>query len=611
MIFTAAWLLHRRSRGRIDVVHGCNPPDLFWLFGRIARGEGGAYVFDQHDVGPELATTKWGARGLRARALASITRGLERRSYETADLVLAPNDSYREIALSRGGVAADDILMIRNAPDVTRYRELAANAVVDPHRVGYVGVMGSQDGLDLLLDAWAIVTREPDLADAVLELVGDGEARGALERQARQLGLGDHVRFHGYRRAADFVPVLASCAVGISPDPPTPFNDVSTMVKVVDYLAMGRGVVAFDLRETRSVAGDAAVIASPATAEGLAQTLVGVMRDPELARRLGEAGAARVAAIGLDWSRSASALAGGYARLLDRERARRADSGVGPGARVLGEEAGLRIAFIGIRGVPANYGGFETFVEELGGRLVEAGHEVTVFGRDRWVPAAIREHRGMRIVRLPAPRSKYFETVIHTLFAAFALLLGRYDVVYVCNSANVPAVVVLLAARRRVVLNVDGLEWRRAKWNRIGRLYYRACAWIAARLPAEIVTDALVIQEHYREAYGRETTYFPYGTEIGSVAEDGLLASLGLETDRYILYVSRLEPENNAHVVIQAYAGVDTDLPLAVVGDAPYASDYIASPARHGRSTRPVPRRDLRPWLPRPPVQCDRLRPGD
>jgi glycosyltransferase involved in cell wall biosynthesis len=237
----------------------------------------------------------------------------------------------------------------------------------------------------------------------------------------------------------------------------------------------------------------------------------------------------------------------------------------------------LRIAFIGIRGVPANYGGFETFVEELGGRLVEAGHEVTVYGRDHWVPAATREYRGMRIVRLPAPRAKYFETVIHTLFAAFALLLRRFDVVYVCNSANVPAVIVLLAARHRVVLNVDGLEWRRAKWNRIGRLYYRACAWIAARLPAEIVTDALVIQEHYRDSYGRETTFFPYGTEITTVAEDGFLGSLDLQPGRFILYVSRLEPENNADVVIQAYAGVDTDLPLAVVGDAPYASDYIAS----------------------------------
>ncbi len=142
MLFTAGWLLHRRMRGRIDVVHGCNPPDLFWLFGRIARAEGGSYVFDQHDVGPELATTKWGGRGPRAGALSAITRWLERRSYQTADLVLAPNDSYRKIAITRGHVTPDVVLVIRNAPDLARYRELAAGAVVDPHRVGYVGRHG-------------------------------------------------------------------------------------------------------------------------------------------------------------------------------------------------------------------------------------------------------------------------------------------------------------------------------------------------------------------------------------------------------------------------------------------------------------------------------------
>lgn len=334
MVFTAAWLLARRTRGRIDVIHGCNPPDLFWLFGRLVRAEGGAYVFDQHDVGPELATTKWGGRGPRAHALGAVTRWLERRSYRTAALVLAPNDSYRQIAVTRGRVAPDDVLVIRNAPDVARYRELAAGATVDPHRVGYVGVMGSQDGLHLLLEAWAVVVREPDMTDAVLELFGDGEARPALERHAGRLGLGDRVRFHGYRKAAEFVPVLAGCAVGVSPDPPTPFNDVSTMVKVVDYLAMGRGVVAFDLRETRTVAGDAAVIASPPTAEGLAKAIVSVLRDPELGRRLGEAGSARVASIGLDWSRSASALVDGYARVLGRARARQpgVDTGFGPGA---------------------------------------------------------------------------------------------------------------------------------------------------------------------------------------------------------------------------------------------------------------------------------------
>jgi glycosyltransferase involved in cell wall biosynthesis len=340
MLFTAAWLLHRRSRGRIDVIHGCNPPDLFWLFGRLARAEGGHYVFDQHDVGPELATTKWGARGPRAGVLAAITRWLEHRSYRTADLVLAPNDSYRQIAVTRGRVPPEDVLVVRNAPDVARYRELAAGAVVDPHRVGYVGVMGSQDGLDLLVDAWAIVTREPDMTDAVLELVGDGEARAALERQVGRLGLGDRVRFHGYRRAAEFVPLLAACAVGVSPDPPTPFNDVSTMVKVVDYLAMGRGVVAFDLRETRAVAGEAVVVATPPTADGLARAVLGVMRDPEQSRRLGAAGSARVASIRLDWSRSASALVDGYERVLDRTPVRRSGTRDDVGRRV-GDATGV------------------------------------------------------------------------------------------------------------------------------------------------------------------------------------------------------------------------------------------------------------------------------
>jgi exopolysaccharide biosynthesis WecB/TagA/CpsF family protein len=237
----------------------------------------------------------------------------------------------------------------------------------------------------------------------------------------------------------------------------------------------------------------------------------------------------------------------------------------------------LRVAILGTRGVPANYGGFETFAEQLGKRLVHSGHEVTVYGRDLFVPRKARSYLGMRIVRLPAPQSKYFETVIHTLFSAFHALTQHYDIIYVCNSANVPAVILLRMFGKRVVLNVDGLEWKRRKWSGVGRAYYRVCAWTAARLPVHVVTDALVIQEYYKTAYGRETTYFPYGTELEPVADDGTLARLGLEPGRYVLYVSRLEPENNAHVVIEAYASVKTDLPLAVVGDAPYASGYIAS----------------------------------
>jgi glycosyltransferase involved in cell wall biosynthesis len=239
------------------------------------------------------------------------------------------------------------------------------------------------------------------------------------------------------------------------------------------------------------------------------------------------------------------------------------------------EGAAMRIAILGIRGVPANYGGFETFAEQLGSRLAAAGHEVTVYGRDRYVSKGMTSYRGMRLVRLPAPRSKYLETVVHSLFAAVHASFRRYDIVYVCNSANVPAVILLRLAGKRVVLNVDGLEWQRTKWSRVGRAYYRLCAWLAARLPVHVVTDARVIQEHYEHAYGRKTSYFPYGADVETVPDGGMLAKHGLTPGRYVLYVSRLEPENNAHVVIDAYRDVATELPLVIVGDAPYAGDYI------------------------------------
>jgi glycosyltransferase involved in cell wall biosynthesis len=237
----------------------------------------------------------------------------------------------------------------------------------------------------------------------------------------------------------------------------------------------------------------------------------------------------------------------------------------------------MRLAVLGIRGVPANYGGFETFAEQLGKRLVARGHDVSVYARTRWVPPGIGSYLGMRVIRLPAPRSKYFETVVHTLFSAVHATTCRYDIVYVCNSANVPAVILLLLVRKRVVLNVDGLEWQRAKWSRVGKAYYRLCAAVAARLPIHIVTDARVIQEHYRTAFHRDTDYFPYGTELQRIGDDEELRRHRLSSGAYVLYVSRLEPENNAHVVVDAYRSVETSLPLVIVGNAPYASDYIAA----------------------------------
>lgn len=241
----------------------------------------------------------------------------------------------------------------------------------------------------------------------------------------------------------------------------------------------------------------------------------------------------------------------------------------------------MRIAIMGTRGVPAAYGGFETFAEELGARLVERGHEVTVYGRTHVVPAGLQEHRGMRLRVLPTIRHKYLDTVVHTAQSVVDGLFRRFDVVLICNNANAPFAIVPRLTGARVVLNVDGLEWERGKWNRVGRFYYQACAWIAPKLPVVLVSDARVIAGWYRDRYGKATVYIPYGSDARDVPPGLTLERLGLEPGRYILYVSRLEPENNAHVVIDAYrrAGGIAGLgaPLVLVGDAPYATAYKSS----------------------------------
>ena len=241
----------------------------------------------------------------------------------------------------------------------------------------------------------------------------------------------------------------------------------------------------------------------------------------------------------------------------------------------------MRIAIMGSRGVPAAYGGFETLAEELGARLVERGHDVTVYGRTHVIPAGLRAHRGMRLRVLPTIRHKYLDTVAHTGLSVIDGLVRRFDVVLMVNNANAPFAIIPRLGGAKVALNVDGLEWQRGKWNRMGRWYYQACAWLAPKLPIVLVTDARVIQAYYRERFGRASVFIPYGSQVGRAEPGPTLERLDLRPGRYLLFVSRLEPENNAHTVIEAYrqAGALAELgvPLIVVGDAPYATAYKRS----------------------------------
>ncbi len=235
----------------------------------------------------------------------------------------------------------------------------------------------------------------------------------------------------------------------------------------------------------------------------------------------------------------------------------------------------MKIAITGIRGIPANYGGFETFAEELSTRLVRRGHEVTVYGRKNSVKASDRFYRGVRLVVLPTISHKYLDTVAHTFISVLHILGKSYDVVLICNAANSIFSWIPRLSGKKVLVNVDGIERKRKKWNRLGQTYYHLSEWLSTFLPDGIVTDAKVIQDYYWNHYGKSSCMIAYGTDTSRKASPEQIRKFGLEPEKYVLYVSRLEPENNAHLVTKAFEQVQTDFKLAIVGDAPYAQEYI------------------------------------
>lgn len=232
----------------------------------------------------------------------------------------------------------------------------------------------------------------------------------------------------------------------------------------------------------------------------------------------------------------------------------------------------MRIAILGTRGIPARYGGFETFAEELSTRLAARGHQVSVYCRERHTDS---QYRGVALRYLPPVRHKYFDTLAHTFFSTLHLLVNRVDVALYCNGANAIFTALPRMIGIPVALNVDGLERKRKKWNRLARAWYRLSEWLATFCPTSVVTDARSIQEYYKEQYGKPTVFIPYGAELGKTAAGATLRALGLEPGRYFLYVSRMEPENNPLLVRQCFEKVRTDLKLALIGDAPYAQEYI------------------------------------
>lgn len=236
----------------------------------------------------------------------------------------------------------------------------------------------------------------------------------------------------------------------------------------------------------------------------------------------------------------------------------------------------MRIAILGTRGIPANYGGFETFAQELSVRLAQRGHHVTVYCRRANYPEPMAEYQGVHLVTLPTIHTRSLDTLSHAFLSSLHVLTRGVDIALYCNSATSCFTWLPRLFRARVVMNPDGIEWQRAKWGWAGRSFYKFSEHLAARLPHRIVSDSLVIQDYYSEKFGCESDFVAYGADI---VERGtgraMLAEYGVQPERYFLFVSRLEPENNAHLVVEAFEKVDTDMNLLIVGSAPFADDYI------------------------------------
>lgn len=316
-LFWETWLAWKIffKRG-FDVVQGCNPPDLIFLVALQFKLFGRKFIFDHHDINPELFEAKFNRRGPLWRAMV----WLERLTFRTADVVISTNNSYREIARTRGGKKEEDLFVVRSGPDLDRLQHLPPNPVLRNGRrflVGYVGVMGEQEGIDLLLEAARHIVRDCGRDDVQFCLAGGGPSLNALRRLSEEMGLTDHVTFMGRVPDGDLFEMLSTADVCVNPDRVNAMNDKSTMNKIIEYMAFSKPIVQFDVTEGRFSAGDASLYARSNDAIDMGDKILELLAAPERGAAMGRLGRERVETT-LSWSHQVEPLIAAYRRALEK-----------------------------------------------------------------------------------------------------------------------------------------------------------------------------------------------------------------------------------------------------------------------------------------------------
>jgi len=316
-LFWELWLAMKvwRRHG-MDVIHGCNPPDTIFLIAWFFRIFGKRYVFDHHDINPELFEAKFGHRkGLLYRAVC----WLEKLTFRSATVSIATNESYKRIAIERGGMPPERVFVVRSGPNLERVKLVPPNAELKCGKrilVGYVGVMGKQEGIDLLLQAVRHIVHAMQRDDIHFGLVGGGTSLDAMKQLSAELDIASYVTFTGRAPEGEMLEMLSTADLCVNPDLPNEMNDKSTMNKIMEYMALGKPIVQFDLTEGRVSAGDASLYAAHHDVPDFAAKIVQLADDAALRERMGQVGRERIETR-FEWRHEAPKLLQAYAMVFD------------------------------------------------------------------------------------------------------------------------------------------------------------------------------------------------------------------------------------------------------------------------------------------------------
>ena len=475
------------------------------------------------------------------------------RTYENCVTVFLAPSEFAKRKLAEYGWNESNIFVL---PHFQKVPDKAPPRVSRNSSILYFGRLSPEKGVDDLLRAMKLVPH------VRLNIAGEGPQRPMLESLSEQLEL-KNVRFTGHQRGTDLAELIAQSQFTVFPSRAYEIFGKS----ILESYAWGRPVVASDLGSRRELVqhGQTGLLFPAGDVEQMARAISALAENSARTAEMGTAGRDL-----LQDRHSPQKYGLALNRLYEQLAAPRTHI---PRKPANASRPKLQVAFFGGRGVVSKYAGIETFYEEVGKRLVEQGHEVTVYCRSYFTPPIV-QHAGMRVVRLPTIRSKHLDTLVHTFLSTLHAAFSRCDIVH--YHALGPALFSFLPrlAGKKTVVTVQGLDWRRKKWGRIASAVLRLGERAAVKMPDATMVVSRTLQDYYRNRYHALPEYVPNGTDVRHRGNAAHLAALGVNPGAYVLYMGRLSPEKNCHLLIEAFRRLKTPHKLVLAGGSSYSDQY-------------------------------------